>query len=273
MSTEDRKRIDAEKVRQYWEERAREFAGNPDATTNDVYLRELEARTLVEQLQALDLPDGAEVLDVGCGNGYTLLIIAEHFEKLRFVGMDYSAAMIESAATLLAGRPNLKNRVSFMVGDVTRLNEFIGDRLFDCIMSDRCLINLASFEVQSEAIGSLSKHLKAGGHFVAIENFMEGQRELNEARAALGLPEIPVRWHNIFFNEDEFVEVCQKHFTDVRIHEFASSYYFATRVIYSGMCRMQGVEPDYRHEIHQLAVKLPVSGRFCPIRMAVMKLK
>jgi len=273
MSTETKKHLDTEKVKQYWEERAKEFAGNPDATTNDVYLRELEAHTLIDQIAALHLPDGSEVLDVGCGNGYTLLIIAEYFQNLRFTGVDYSDAMIDSANALLGAKEHMQGRVSFMTGDVTRLELSIEERHFDCIMSDRCLINLASFDVQAEAIGALSKHLKKGGHFIAIENFMEGQRELNEARAALDLPEIPVRWHNIFFNEDEFMAVCRKYFEDVRIHEFASSYYFATRVIYSGMCKMQGIEPDYRHEIHQLAVKLPVSGRFCPIRMAVMKLK
>jgi hypothetical protein len=44
-------------------------------------------------------------------------------------------------------------------------------------------------------------------------------------------------------------------------------------VIYAAMCQMRGETPDYHHEIHQLAVKLPWIGQFSPVRMAVMRRK
>jgi len=62
-------------------------------------------------------------------------------------------------------------------------------------------------------------------------------------------------------------------FDIVEVKDFSSTYYFATRVIYSKMCQMRMEEPDYHHEIHQLAVQLPWTGKFSPIRMVVMRRK
>ncbi len=96
---------------------------------------------------------------------------------------------------------------------------------------------------------------------------------MNRLRASVGLPEIPVRWHNLYFNEADFKRLAEPFFEAIEFREFSSSYYFATRVIYSAMCQMRGETPDYRHEIHQLAVKLPWFGQFSPIRMVVMRRK
>jgi hypothetical protein len=38
---------------------------------------------------------------------------------------------------------------------------------------------------------------------MAIENFVEGQKNMNALRR-LSLPDIPVRWHNLFFRESDF---------------------------------------------------------------------
>ena len=58
-------------VQQYWDERAA-ASREPNATTADVWLRELEIATIVETLDALHLPDGATLLDAGCGDVKTL---------------------------------------------------------------------------------------------------------------------------------------------------------------------------------------------------------
>jgi hypothetical protein len=131
------------------------------------------------------------------------------------------------------------------------------------------LINLDSFERQTDAIAQIAEHTKAMGYYIAIENFIEGHENMNRARSSVGLPEIPVRWHNLYFKEQEFISNVQRFFDDITLKDFSSSYYFATRVIYSKMCQMRGETPDYSHEIHQLAIRLPWFGQFSPIRMAV----
>jgi SAM-dependent methyltransferase len=262
-----------ERIRQYWEDRAKTYARLPAATTDDVYLRELEISTLIQTLRGLDVPSNCSVLDVGCGDGYSTLRVARGFPHFCFLGVDYSQGMIENAQTRLKTESELGGRVSFIRGDVLHLSELCGVGAYDVVLTDRCLINLDSVDEQSEAIAQIGTRTKPGGFYVAIENFIEGHENMNKARSAVGLPEIPVRWHNLYFRERDFVQSAERFFAVIALVDFASSYYFATRVIYSAMCQMRGEKPDYQHDIHKLAVNLPPFGQFSPIRMAILRRK
>lgn len=258
-------------IKDYWEARAQENDKSPRATTNDVYLRKLEISTFVETIVELALPENSTVLDVGCGDGYTTLHVAAELPQLRFLGVDYSENMIRTARQQAAAQPELAGVIEFKVGDATDLKEACAGGTFDVVTTDRCLINLTSLESQTQAISQIAEHVKPGGYYLAIENFVEGQNNMNALRRAVGLPDIAIRWHNLFFREADFVAAAEPNFELVTFKDFSSSYYYATRVIYSAMCQMRGEQPDYEHEIHQLAIKLPWAGQDSPIRMAVLR--
>lgn len=262
-----------EEIKDYWEARAKEYANSTQATTNDVYLRKLEISTIVETIEEMALPENSTVLDVGCGDGYTTLHVAKALPELRFLGIDYSENMIRTASRQVSAQPEMEGRVSFKVGDATDLTAVCNDETFDVVTTDRCLINLNSLESQTRAIAQIAARTRPDGYYLAIENFVEGQDNMNALRRAVGLPDIPVRWHNLFFRESDFIAAAEPFFTVVSFKEFSSSYYYATRVIYSAMCQMRGEQPDYEHEIHQMAIKLPWTGQFSPIRMAVLRRK
>jgi ubiquinone/menaquinone biosynthesis C-methylase UbiE len=260
-----------EQIRAYWEERAEHYLADPASTTNDVYLRELEILTIARVLTSLLGPGPAKVLDVGCGEGYATLNVAREFPEFSFTGIDYSANMIRTARERLAAMPFLNQRLHFEVGDVLDLGPVCGRTTFDAVVSDRCLINLASKEDQRHAIKEIARHVTSGGYYLAVENFVEGQVAMNQARAALSLPAIPVRWHNLYFAAEEFIRFAAPEFEFLEFKDFTSAYYFATRVIYAALCQRTGEEIDYRHPVHQLAVDLPWTGNFSPIRMAVLR--
>ena len=247
-----------EKIKAYWDERAK--SENP--TTNDVYLRELEIKKFVQSIALLGKSEG-EVLDMGCGDGYSTLRIAAKFHYLNFTGIDYSESMIAVAQKRLSESPDIKN-VTFKVGSV---EDFLPAESYDIIMTDRCLINLDSPAKQYSAIVMLYAALKPKGVYFAVENFQEGQEALNKARACFGLPAIEMRWHNRFFVEEELRAL----FPTLEIEPFSSSYYFATRVVYSALCKVEGIEPDYRHPIHKGAVDLPPFGDCSPIKFMRMR--
>jgi SAM-dependent methyltransferase len=257
-------------IKRYWNERAAANDGSPAATTDDIHLRDLEIHVIARELLALALPAGSCVLDAGCGDGFSTIGVAQALPDLRFRGIDYSEAMIENARAGLSGS-GVEGRVEFDVGDVTALGDAVGETRFAAVITDRVLINLTSFEAQVEALRAIADCLAPGGTYIAIENFMDGQEQLTLARAAVGLPEIPVRWHNRYLQESDFRRVAEESFGDVRFESFASSYYFATRVVYSAMCAMRGEQPDYDHEIHRLAPRLPSVGNFSPICLVVMR--
>lgn len=259
------------KIQNYWEERAKENYNKNTATTDDIHLRDLEIYTLIETIHQIKPENVNYILDIGCGDGRSTLDIAAQFPECHFTGIDFSETMVKIANKNLELKNELKNRVNFIVGDVTKIHEVIDDKKFDIIISDRCLINLDSSTIQYKAISDISNHLTSSGYFIAIENFIEGHNTMNDSRKAMGLPEIPIRWHNKYFNEKDVISNSKKHFKHTVVKDFSSSYYFATRIIYSKMCHMRGEIPDYNHEIHQLATKLPWTGKFSPIKLLIMK--
>jgi SAM-dependent methyltransferase len=259
-------------IQEYWQQRAGECEGSQAATTNDIYLRELEIKTIVSTIKSLERRPKT-LLDVGCGDGYSTLAVASELPDIAARGVDYSSLMIETARSRLARDRGLAGRVRFDVGDALDLETAVGTAKFDLVVTDRCLINLPSLELQTQAIDQIANCLSPRGYYLAIENFAEGQQQLNDARAAVGLAPIPIRWHNRFFTINEFAAAAQTAFEVLEWKDFSSAYYFATRVIYSAMCQMRGEQPDYQHEIHRLAVDLPWTGQFSPIRMVLLQRK
>lgn len=267
------------KIQKYWEDRAQASGGARQATTDDIHLRDLELAAIVATLSG-ELPTGAgtagqapRILDVGCGDGDTTLRIAEAMPGAIVHGIDYAQNMIAIAQDRLARSeaPGLRDRVSFAVGDATRLAELTGATRYAGVITCRALINLPETAMQYDVLRQIAAVLGPGGVYVGTENFMDGQRNLTLARAAMGLPEIAVRWHNLFFEREPLLAALAGPFSSARVDDFASSYYFATRVVYSAMCQMQGVAPDYDHEIHRLAPRLPPTGRFSPVQLIVAK--
>jgi ubiquinone/menaquinone biosynthesis C-methylase UbiE len=252
-------------IKAYWNDRAATDTAN--ATTNDVFLRELERATLIDHLRRLGCTAHSRVLDAGCGDGATVFALREAF-GCTLVGRDYSASMIDLARQRLAAAPS--PRIDFAVADVRRIDSELASEGFDFVSTDRCLINLETSDQQFAAIEALARLLRPGGFYLAIENFVEGNDRLNELRRLFDLPPIEIRWHNLFFHEADFVACAREHFRTVEKHDFSSAYYLATRVIYSKLCALEGRQPDYRHPVHELGTRLPAVGDFSPIKLFVL---
>src|SRR5262249_4638588 len=112
-------------IRQYWNKRAIEAAGEPSATTNDIYLRTLESTALLNELRPLFGEKNARVLDVGCGDGQTILSLAAHLPKTSFFGVDFSSEMIASAKSNVS-RASKTLDVRFEIGDARALRDVVG---------------------------------------------------------------------------------------------------------------------------------------------------
>ena len=260
-------------IREYWDNRAKEHTYDLQGTTNDIYLRELEIKTVVEKIREFRLSPNASIIDIGCGDGYSTMRLAKVFPEYNITGIDYSESMIANALKQQEKDSELKDNVQFKVADVLNLNDALGNEKFDVAISMRVLINLPELTLQQVAINNIADICKQNGRYIAVENFLDGQRNMNELRVSLGLAEIPVRWHNHFFEKNDFKNAAESSFKNLSFIDFASSYYYVTRVIFSKMCQLQGVEPSYEHDLYHIALDLPYQGEFSPIRMVVMEKK
>lgn len=255
--------LTVDEIRNYWEGRA---AGDPSAqsTTQDVYLREIELRVLIERIERLK---PASVVDIGCGDGRTTMGIARGLPSLEFSGFDYSDAMVENARANLAVQGF--SNVVFGRHDI---RDPLADR-FDFAYTTRCLINLPDWELQRIALRNIHQALHAGGHYLMIENFMEGQENFNRLRREFALPEIAVRNHNLFFERNRLLLDIDGLFSVEEEVNISSSYYMVSRIVYSRICADSDVQPDYFNEHHRYAASLPFSGEFGPVRLLVLKKK
>jgi len=254
--------MDFDEVRKYWEERASQN-GSAQSTTRDYYLRDIEFRVIRTQIEQYK---PQIVMDAGCGDAWTTARLATRFNEVKFIGVDYSEAMVENAQVNI-NRMGINN-VHVILCDVSKplpLQEM------DMVYSTRCLINLPSWELQQAAIRNIAGSLRGKGIYLMIENFIESHDNFNQVRREFGLAEIPVRDHNLFLNRVKLLEFASSFFEILNEVNISSTYYLVSRIIYSKICQDNGATPDYFDVHHELASKLPFCGEYGPVRMICMR--
>jgi len=244
-------------IKTYWDDRAG-LDNSQQSTTMDVWLRDIELRVTSETIQRYQ---PHQICDVGCGDGWTTINAGIAYPELQFFGFDYSENMIKNANR---NRDQYgANNVNFAVGDITKSTN---PNKYDFIFSSRCLINLADWSSQKNALENIKNSLGPGGIYLMIENFTEGQNLFNSVRSSFGLASIPVRDHNTFFERSQVLDFMSNEFEIESDINISSSYYLVSRIIYSSICQKNNVTPDYYDIHHELASKLPFLGEFGPTR-------
>jgi ubiquinone/menaquinone biosynthesis C-methylase UbiE len=215
-----------------------------------------------------------DVLEIGCGNGYTLGLVQPQFRENKFTGLDFSEDLLA-----IARERELKG-VQFIQGDARKLQ--FGDESFDVIFTERCIINLLTWEEQMLALDEMHRLLRKGGHLLFIESFSEGYNNLNKARNELGLESIPMPHHNNYFGKNEFEPFIRSKFEIITAAElggtesdvprnFLSSHYFVARVIHPLLTKG---DPTMKNtELVKFFSFLPPSGCYSPIEAYILRKK
>jgi len=112
-----------------------------------------------ETICLLSLSGGEKVLDIGCGNGYVLNMIAKQYEGI-FTGIDISESIIQKAAQ--RNRLFIKNgKMTFSCQDLGAMP--FGDESFDRVYT----INTVYFwDNLAHNMTEVNRVLKPGGIFV-----------------------------------------------------------------------------------------------------------
>lgn len=222
----------------HYREQAQRLGLSECSTMSDetVRAREVDAiRRYVERFRAV--AGATDVLDVGCGNGLMLAVLAEAYPDLRLTGLDYSPDMVELA------RGRGLEGVRIERGDARTLQ--FDDASFDVVYTERCLINVQDREGQAAALRELHRVLRPGGHALLVESFDDAYENLNRARADFELEPIPMPFHNLFFDAEWFAETASRLFEPVAPgalgdetlppENFLSSHYFISRVVHAAL--------------------------------------
>jgi ubiquinone/menaquinone biosynthesis C-methylase UbiE len=115
-------------------------------------------RVLVAALASEIIRPGQTVLDLGCGPGRELGVLAKLYPETRFIGVDLSAPMLRAGERLLAGANNVELRQS----DISRLHE-IETSSIDVVISTFALHHLPDRAALASAFRSVRRVLRPRG--------------------------------------------------------------------------------------------------------------
>jgi ubiquinone/menaquinone biosynthesis C-methylase UbiE len=247
---------------------AQTFGPSARSTMEDDFVREKEVEWILSYRNLLGLQKRRplHILDVGCGNGYTLAKLCDGASSDHVTGLDFSEELLD-----ITRERNLPN-CTLVKGDVRQLQ--FEDETFDYVYTERCLINILDPQEQIMAIREIARVLKTGGDYLMIECFTDGLANNNKARADCGLAAIPEAHHNRYFEKDSVFNTVRDIFELVDLREFGdaatlrsnflSSYYFTARVLYPSM--LHGSEVVRNSEVAKFFSFLPPMGNYSPIQ-------
>jgi len=220
------------------------------ATSRDFNLRELE----IEFIRS-NVCESKRILDIGCGNGYTLLSLAKSI-KAEMVGVDFSERMIDGARVLAQQMLDRGvDRPTFQLGDARELK--CADGRFDAVISERCLLNLPSRNDQYLVLQEMHRVLAEGGIAALVEGTLQGLERLNKLRVSVGLEAIPDRSEDnvssLKLDEVEFENRARRFFTIEKKQDFGM-YYLLSRVVHPLLVFPE--EPRFDARINEIARKV-----------------
>lgn len=238
-------------MKEHWKRLAEAHRTGLEATTKTATIKALEVAALARALRAAGLDDerGADVLEVGCGNGRNCIDLANEFPVARFTGIDYVPEMVESARAAVGDRP-----IVFEVGDALELDRhpaLLPE--YDVVFTDRCVINLMTPEEQLEALYQLTTKVRVGGALVVLENTRKAFEEQNDLREAVGLPRRVPPEHNLFIDEEAFLAAARDRLELVAVDEFAALH---DLVLYVLVPATNGGTVDYGNPLVEAATRL-----------------
>ena len=243
---QENKNMKLEKIKNHWENSGRNFPcdGQITPTSRDPYLGELERDNI---LAYLDME--YTCLEIGCGDAFHTMHYAKRVKHM--LAIDVANSLI-NIASQRAQLESLRN-VELCVDSVLNIIDRFESEQFDCVLSQRCLINLPDWELQKNAIIQIHHLLTDKGILLLSEGFQDHLNNLNELRTTLALPEIQVVDYNRNFFLDEFEDFVQRYFEVIEIRHYGA-YLFFTRVYHPLVALPES--PSHNSKMNKVAMDI-----------------
>lgn len=254
----------------HYKEVAENFGHRAQSSIEDLEIREAEVLFFQETLKSLisNLSEPIKILELGCGNAYTLSVLSQVFPNIQFSAIELSPDLHQ-----LACQRKLKN-VEFIKGDMRDEELLTSLGVFDVVLTERSVINLIGKKQQNLAFKLLSQCLKPNGYYLMAESFRESWLNLNQARKEFLLPEIPISKHNLYLTYGSLKYLSQLGLTlsqaPVARH-YLSTFFYITRVLHP-LLRPEGSQlksPFFNQ--FMLNAMPPGCGEFSPIQFCLFQ--
>jgi ubiquinone/menaquinone biosynthesis C-methylase UbiE len=214
------------------------------ATSRDFHARELEIQAITEAITK----KGA-ILDLACGNGYTLISLAKKLKDWTMIGVDFADNLIEGAKLIIEReKSELQSHPEFICADAIHYINELSESSVEYVITERFIQNLPNADLQRKVVQQIYRILKKRGLFLMCEASEDGFNNLNELRRQVGLSTIratgPENISAIRIIDDEFEKYSQSEIGFKIIKKLGmSNYMIMSRVFHPLM--VQPLEPRF----------------------------
>ncbi|TRZ48143.1 class I SAM-dependent methyltransferase [bacterium] len=259
-----------ELIRKHYKAEAEKHGTAPTSTLPDEVYRQKEIEVIRNFLLKAKNMLGKQhlkVVDIGCGNGYTLSVLAGEIPEHEFWGFEFTEELLAIA------QDRKISNCRFQKADVRSLDSS-GD-YFDVVFTERCLINVLDWEEKKKALIEINRILLPGGYYLMLENFTDGLADINKARGEFGLGELKETYHNRYFEKTQFFEFIQRLFIEIKPEElndddsdfkfynnYLSSYFFFSRFFHPLLSLAVHCEPAHNTEFVKFFSNMPPVGNY-----------
>lgn len=168
------------------------------------------------------------IIDVGCGNGYTISQISDKFQNVKIIGIEKNDDLRNIALDRFKHNDNVEIKSGDVLKELPKIEA-------DIVYCQRVVINLLSKLDQQQAYQNIGHLVKNGGIFFCLECMEKPLRNLNEARKEYDLEPISASFHNLYMNENIFTNLgCFEIWENDRLphKNFLSTHYYVSRVLH-----------------------------------------
>ena len=237
------------------------WGDSSSSTMEDDVVRQKEVELISSFIGTI--ADKSIIVDVGCGNGYTLEVLSKVFPSHHYWGLDLTPELLA-----IAKNRSLSN-CKFALRSVHSLP--FETNILDVVFTERCLTNVLTWSGQLEALNEIYRVLRPGGYYLMIECFTNGLDNNNRARLECGLTELKAVSFNNYIDKELFLDyVMGKFIIEEALvpYNFLSSHYFIARVLYALVTRGEQVKNT---DFVKFFSFLPPIGNYSQIQAYVLR--
>ena len=232
-------------IREHYDRIAAKHGLSSASTMEDAHIRAAETAAIdgFVAFVAARFTRPLTIVDVGCGNGFTLAHLAAQNSRNRHIGIEQNARLLALAKEQTKAQPSVSIRKGDIRKSLPRLQA-------DLVICQRVLINILEPKDQRAALANIAALAKPGGFLMFVEAFQQGLDNLNEARAELGLAPLPPAHHNRYLASGIFRSAGLREFHDAGLmpRNHLSTHFYVSRLMHE-VARGIANTP-FRHNSH-----------------------
>ena len=237
------------KLTKVWNEYYDESQKNTILKDDNFFKLEIDSiiKNLILEINRINKPS-VKILELGSGTGFlaSKIILSLKKKKIQcnYTGIDFSLVAIDKA-----NKRNIKN-CEFINSDFVDFLKSNNEK-FDFIITQRSIMAIMKKNSQLLLLKLIKKSLSKNGIGLFCECTVQALNEIQKLRKKLGILPLKKVWHSRYIDVNTILSL----FTNTRIIDFASTYWFLTRIIYPYF-----EEPKHNTNFHKLAATLPQKG-------------